>query len=480
MTNRLLLAGVVVLGLAGTTPAETRTWTSANGAHTTEAELLGVDGDAAVLRKSAGGTVRPALSALSPLDRAYARFWVGRRADAGAGLLAARSGFATSLLDRGSIGDAPAPAPPGELFRRVEFGVDHGVNVAYLTPDPDDGKKHPAVLWAHGGFGGIDSWFWESASRQDDQSARAFRDAGIVLMCPSWRGENDNPGAFELFYGEVDDLLAARAYLEGLEYVDPDRIYVAGHSTGGTLTLLAVTATNRFRAAFSFGGAPDMCRVVDGGGYGNTPFDPESTRECRLRSAIHFVDAIRTPTYYFEGRHSSYAGEAERMEALAEQHGAPFTACIIDGGDHFNILAPLTELVAERIVADTGDEPKIAITERLANETFQRENDAHRRRRLAAVADLPVVELSPTAVREVQAILKRQQLDPAETYLRVEGLGSLGFDTRYDSKQEVLIRQDGLQVVVPKDQVDALRGHLIDFGSIGGQSGFKFVDRYEG
>ncbi len=50
-------------------------------------------------------------------------------------------------------------------------------------------------------------------------------------------GENDNPGQFELFYGEVDDAVAAIDYLRSVPYVDPSRIYLAGHSTGGSITL---------------------------------------------------------------------------------------------------------------------------------------------------------------------------------------------------------------------------------------------------
>src|SRR5207247_1321869 len=125
--------------------------------------------------------------------------------------------------------------------------------VAYLTDDPRDGRRHPAVVWAHGGFGGIGA---------DEVAADGYLDtfakAGLVVMVPSWRGENDNPGKFELFYGEVDDALAAVEYVSRLPYVDPARVYLVGHSSGGTVTLLAAESTDRLRAAFSLAGAPDM------------------------------------------------------------------------------------------------------------------------------------------------------------------------------------------------------------------------------
>lgn len=53
-------------------------------------------------------------------------------------------------------------------------------------------------------------------------------------MIPSFRGEDRNPGSYEMFYGELEDLDAAYDWLAKQPWVDPDRIYLAGHSTGGT------------------------------------------------------------------------------------------------------------------------------------------------------------------------------------------------------------------------------------------------------
>ena len=267
-------------------------------------------------------------------------------------LLEARAGFSTAgrsiPWDQGA-----APRPPKRELRLISYEAPSGPHVAYITPDPGDGRKHPAVLWAHSGFGGIDAWFWEAADPANDQSARAFRDRGLVLMIPSWRGENDNAGQFELFFGEVDDLLAARDHLARLPFVDPERIYLAGHSPGGTLVLLAAEATDKFRAAFSIGGAPDMQAVVAGGGYGNTPYDPADVRESWMRSPSHHVGAIRQPTYWFEGKLTeTYLWDAEVMRRLAVDQGVPLHVHVIEGRDHFSILAPLTEVLASAIAAD--------------------------------------------------------------------------------------------------------------------------------
>lgn len=286
--------------------------------------------------------------------------------DASTDLLTARKSFKTKVSPNANYeAEGPADRPPRGTFDVVKYKSPAGQLVAYVTPDPKDGKKRPAVVWAHGGFGGINGGsFWARPDPANDQTAAAFRDAGCVLMCPSWRGENDNPGQYEMFYGEVEDFLAARDYVASLPYVDANRIYLAGHSTGGTLTLLAATTSDKFRAAFSFGGAPDIGRVVSMGGYGNTPFNARVPEEGFYRSATYFVGAIKRPTFYFEGSSDgpSYCPDAEAMAAKAKQKGVPFKAYTLPWGDHFSILYLTTRVVANKIKADTGPTCNIDFT----------------------------------------------------------------------------------------------------------------------
>lgn len=279
-------------------------------------------------------------------------------------LAQARAGFETQVPKgrpaKGYDG-LPAPVPPRGVFQRVNVAGPAGRLVTYLTPDPKDGKKHPAVVWAHGGFGGIDDWFWTPAKRSNDQTAGAFREAGIVLAVGSWRAENDNPGDYQLYYGEVDDFLAIRDHVARLPYVDPDRIYLAGHSSGGTLVLLAAELSDQFRAAFSIGGDP----VFSPEGYerfGGVPFDSRQAQEVDLRSSASFVHSIRRPTFYFEGRSVS-VGAAQWMADEAARRGTPFKAFVALHANHFDILAPLTELLARKILTDTATASGIEITQ---------------------------------------------------------------------------------------------------------------------
>lgn len=168
-------------------------------------------------------------------------------------LAEARRGFTTTLTRRRSQGQ-PVPEPPPEVFRLVHFESGPGNLAAFVSPDPGDGKRHAAMIWVTGGGSSSLGEYWVESS----QTAPVYRESGLLMMFPSLRGGNDNPGVHEGSFGEVDDIVAAAEYLAAQEYVDPERIYLGGHSTGGTLVLLAAEYSDRFRAVFAFGPTSDV------------------------------------------------------------------------------------------------------------------------------------------------------------------------------------------------------------------------------
>ena len=80
-------------------------------------------------------------------------------------LAQARQGFKSKLTERGSAKEA-VPEPPPDVFRTVRYDSPAGKLAAYLTPDPKDGKKHPAIIWIHGGnCNSIGEFLWQAAPR---------------------------------------------------------------------------------------------------------------------------------------------------------------------------------------------------------------------------------------------------------------------------------------------------------------------------
>lgn len=273
-------------------------------------------------------------------------------------LVEARAGHTTKLLRQEQDG-TPVDVPPRGMLNLVKYKSPVGELAAYVSPNPQDGRKHPAIVWLVGGFdNSIGDVFWTEADPEDDQSASAFRAAGIITMYPSLRGGNKNPGNQENFYGEVDDVIAAGDYLRTLPYVDPNRIYLGGHSTGGTLALLVAESTDRFRCIFAFG------PVSSPAGYGSDAlvYDPRDSMENTLRSPGVWLKCIANPTFVIEGNsRDANIRELRKLQNACKNQLVQFHA--VNGVDHFSILAPATAAIAQKIITDTQPQPSISFSD---------------------------------------------------------------------------------------------------------------------
>ena len=278
----------------------------------------------------------------------------------------ARRGFVTKAADPRAAGEPP-PEPPTGVFRLVRYRSPAGNLAAYLTPNPGDGKKHPAIIWITGGDCNAIGEVWEDAPRDNDQTAAAYRKAGIVMMFPSLRGGNDNPGRHEGFFGEVDDVLAAADDLAHQDYVDPGRIYLGGHSTGGTLVMLVAESTDRFRAVFAFGPAEDVRGYPDE----FLPFETSDPKEIELRSPGLWLKSVRSPLFVFEG--TDEPGNLGSLKSMARASKNPLIGFFaVKGVNHFSILAPTNELIATEILRDHGPTTNLAFSERELSENARK------------------------------------------------------------------------------------------------------------
>lgn len=271
-------------------------------------------------------------------------------------LFEAHQRFKTNIVNESFDNIDPPWEAPAEIFNVVKYPARQGDMYAYLTPPPANKTvKLPAVIWLNGGYGGIggDDYFWQPKSVENDQTGAIFRNPDMVLMIPSFRGENTNPGRYEMFYGEIEDLESARKYLASIPYIDPKRIYVVGHSTGGTRALLASEYSDKFRAVFSLGGIPDLKLRTSGNMIVELPFDENNEEEFNVRSVYRYIKSIKTPTFYFEGR-DYFWNEFNELRGAAMVHDIPLKIYSIKNGDHFNIIVPVSKLIKDKILLDTN------------------------------------------------------------------------------------------------------------------------------
>lgn len=276
-------------------------------------------------------------------------------------LAEARKGVAPALTQQ-VHSDPMLDTPPAGVLDLISYRSPAGPLAAYLTSRPQAPGKYPALIWITGGDFTSISDVWSPAPPNNDQTAAAFRRGTMVVMYPSLRGGNRNPGTHEGFYGEVDDVIAAMNHLKSLDYVDPKRIYLGGHSSGATLVMLVAEMTDGFRAAFAFGPVGDPSLYADGMGPDFLPFDTSDKQALALRSPRHWLGSVRTPLFVIEGDKSP--GNADQLAEMQAANRNPLVQFrLARGHDHFSVLAPATRLLADRIATDTGPTPAIALDE---------------------------------------------------------------------------------------------------------------------
>ncbi|WFU09828.1 alpha/beta fold hydrolase [Rhizobium sp. CB3090] len=199
-----------------------------------------------------------------------------------------RHKFRTDLLNKGPAPDKyeplVAPSDADQIFYRSGLGGELEL-VAWVSRYERTPKPKPAVLFLHGG-NAIGQGHW--------LLVKPYVEAGYVVMIPSMRGENGQKGNFSGFYDEVSDVLAASDRLRHLPGVDPHRLFLAGHSIGGTLAMLAAMSAKRFRAAAPMSGNPDAFAF-----FHRYPedvrFNTKNPREFQMRSPICYAHSFKCP-----------------------------------------------------------------------------------------------------------------------------------------------------------------------------------------
>jgi dipeptidyl aminopeptidase/acylaminoacyl peptidase len=276
----------------------------------------------------------------------------------------ARAGFKPKAVPQSATRE-PVPHPQPGVFRKITYDSPAGAMAGYISDIPDQGRKRPAIIWITGGDCNSVGDVWSPMPDSNEQSASAYRKAGIVMMFPALRGGNDNPGVKEGYLGEVDDVVAAADYLARQGSVDPERIYLGGHSTGGTLALLVSECSDRFRAVFAFGPVSEITSYPSE----FTPFDTSNPREVELRSPGRWLASIKRTTFVIEGT----GGNISSLAAMAKACKNPLVHFVtVKGADHFGVLGTTNALIARKILADQSATCNITLTGEEASRPFAR------------------------------------------------------------------------------------------------------------
>lgn len=141
---------------------------------------------------------------------------------------------------------------------------------------------------------------------------------------------------------------------------DPNRLFIAGHSVGGTLTLLSAMTFQVFRAAASFSGSPDAVGYTRHAVFigGSVPFDIRNKREFEMRSARVYASSFKCPVrIYYGADEEHFALSSKPTAELTRSHHLDVQALAVEGGHNTALAAEIERAIQFFQTHDSGIVP---------------------------------------------------------------------------------------------------------------------------
>ncbi|MDX1479816.1 MAG: prolyl oligopeptidase family serine peptidase, partial [Saprospiraceae bacterium] len=208
--------------------------------------------------------------------------------------------------------------------------------------EPRASGKHPCVIFNRGGnrsFGMLNPV-------RIAFLAGHLASKGYVLIASNYRGVDGGEGMEEFGGADVNDVLNLIPVLGQTEKADTSLIGMYGWSRGGMMTYLALTRTDRIKAAVVGGAVSDNFETVrdrpemETGVLAELVPNYAATREAALtqRSAIRWADKFpdNVPILMMHGNADWRVKSTQslRLALEFEKHRIPYRLIIFEGADH--------------------------------------------------------------------------------------------------------------------------------------------------
>ncbi|PKL08428.1 MAG: peptidase, partial [Spirochaetae bacterium HGW-Spirochaetae-7] len=168
---------------------------------------------------------------------------------------------------------------------------------------------------------------------------------GYIVVASQYRGSMGGEGLDQFGGDDVDDVLNLIPLLESEARADSTRIGMYGGSRGGMMTYLAMTKTDRIRAAAVRCGVSDLTSWKDDRGDMESVFselipgfDPADDSTLIERSAVYWPEKLckSTPILLLQGTADWRVSPASALRfaeaLLSVRH--PFRLVMLEGSDH--------------------------------------------------------------------------------------------------------------------------------------------------
>ena len=140
-------------------------------------------------------------------------------------------------------------------MREITY-ISDGLRIKGFVLAPKKEGRYPVLIWNRGGCR-------ENAPVEGTRYGLArwvapFADWGYVVVGSQYRGAAGSEGKDEFGGADINDVMNLLPLLEALPKADPSRIGMAGFSRGALMTYLALTKTDKIKAAMVAGAPATM------------------------------------------------------------------------------------------------------------------------------------------------------------------------------------------------------------------------------
>lgn len=219
-----------------------------------------------------------------------------------------------------------------------------GLNVkGYVAYPKDDSQKYPCIIWCRGGIG--------NAGVVDSFNARGIfgqlASWGYVVLSTQYRGNDGGEGHDEFGGDDLNDVLNLLDVAEEIPQADISEWGIEGWSRGGMMTYLALTRSDKFKAAIVTGGIANLrCNADESrfmkrlyetsmGKYGSEGF----SERCESRSILNFPEKLpkTTPLLLIHGIKDDRVLPHDSIDLSHKllENDIPFRLVMLEEGDHF-------------------------------------------------------------------------------------------------------------------------------------------------
>lgn len=217
-----------------------------------------------------------------------------------------------------------------------------GLKVIAYSVEPKENGKYPCIISNRGGNKDFGQWNPLGIGRFLGRMASW----DYVVIASQYRGNDGGEGIEEFGGKDVNDVLNLIPVLGQLTKADTTRIGIEGTSRGGMMTYLALTKTNKFKAAATTGGManafnnisnrPEMEKYVFSELIPN--YRTNKDNGLKERSAVFWADKIckTTPLLIMHGSSDWRVLPTESLELVNKlyEYKHPTRFILFEGADH--------------------------------------------------------------------------------------------------------------------------------------------------